>query len=316
MIPIRKAQITDVLQDVHFQEKGVIVHLRREDLLHPEVSGNKWRKLKYNLIKAKETGHDTLLTFGGAYSNHLTAAAAAANLCGFKSIGLVRGEKIEPLNASLKFCLEKGMELHLISRSDFDLKNDKDFIADLRERFPRFYLIPEGGSNYLGINGCMEILNAQDVGYDFIACACGTTTMACGLLLSSGADQKVLVFSPFKQKGYALDMIQKNLDRYFLNNESAIDYLSRLEIVENFSLGGFAKRNEALFSYVKSFYKKHKIKLDPIYTSKMMFGLSQMIENDQFKRFGSILAIHSGGLQGWNGFPETEPLFQAHTINS
>ncbi|MDH5368219.1 MAG: 1-aminocyclopropane-1-carboxylate deaminase/D-cysteine desulfhydrase, partial [Cyclobacteriaceae bacterium] len=145
-----KAILQEIKEDF-IEEKNIKLFLKREDLLHNKVSGNKWRKLKYNLQTAKEQGYTTLLTFGGAYSNHIYATAAAANEAGFNSIGVIRGERTEPLNATLTFAEQMGMQLHFVSRTLYREKKEKYFIDNLRHEFGDFYLIPEGGSNNLAV---------------------------------------------------------------------------------------------------------------------------------------------------------------------
>jgi len=156
------------IEEKLFQEKGVKLYVLREDLTHPEISGNKWRKLKYNLFEAKKLGQSTILTFGGAYSNHVAATAAAGRDFGFKTIGIIRGDEILPLNLTLQLAKDNGMAFKYISRSDYseNKKYDPLFIQKLKQEFGQFYLVPEGGSNVLAVKGCTEIIN--NINIDFV----------------------------------------------------------------------------------------------------------------------------------------------------
>ncbi|MDC1205209.1 pyridoxal-phosphate dependent enzyme, partial [Salibacteraceae bacterium] len=181
------------LESELLSEKQIELWIKRDDLIHPAISGNKWRKLKWNIEKAKDNKKSTVLTFGGAFSNHIAATAFACKQAGLKSIGVIRGEKVEPLNATLVKAQKDGMQLHFVSRAAYVLKKDDDFILGLRNQFGNFHLVPEGGANYYGVMGCMEIAKELDVQPDFFATSAGTGTTATGLLLSATQHQKVMV---------------------------------------------------------------------------------------------------------------------------
>jgi len=278
------------------QRAGITLHMKREDELHPYISGNKYRKLKYNLLEAKASGSSTLLSFGGAYSNHISALAYAGKKFGFKTIGVIRGEELgESLettlknNMTLKQAFENGMRFKFISRAHYRYKQTDDFIASLREEFGSFYLVPEGGTNELAIKGCEEILTVKDQDYDIICVAVGTGGTISGLINSAFDEQKILGFPSLKGV-FLEDEIEKL--RPAKNN---------WKLIHDYHFGGYAKINENLISFINEFYQQTTIPLDPVYTGKMMFGIADMIKNKYFNKNCKILAIHTGGLQGING---------------
>ena len=272
-------------------QNNYLLDLKREDLLHPEVSGNKFRKLKYNLLEAKKLGFDRILTFGGAYSNHISATAAAGKEMGIKTIGIIRGEELSNKineNPTLSFAIECGMKLYFISRSDYRKKIETDFITELKEKYGSFYLVPEGGTNDLAVKGCEEILTKNDTAYDYICTAVGTGGTIAGLVKASKSHQKILGFSALK------GTFQKSeIEKYASK--------SNYTILDDYCFGGYAKIDKELIRFINEFKEKTGIPLDPIYTGKMMFGIFDLIKKGYFKENSSILAIHTGGLQGIAG---------------
>lgn len=265
--------------------------IKREDLLHPIVSGNKFRKLKYNLHEAKEQNHSVLLTFGGAYSNHIAAVAFAGKENGFQTIGIIRGEELAGKmddNPTLKFAKECGMQLEFVTREDYRLKNEPFYLENLRQKFGNFYLIPEGGTNALAIRGCEEILTAADGDFDFICCAVGTGGTILGLINSARANQKILGFSALKD-----DYIKAEI-RNFAKND-------HWELISDYHFGGYGKVTAGLVDFLNDFHQLTSIPLDPIYTGKMAFGIMDLIRKNYFPPGSKILLIHSGGLQGIKG---------------
>jgi 1-aminocyclopropane-1-carboxylate deaminase len=266
----------------------------REDLIHPQVSGNKFRKLKYNLLEARKQNFDTLLTFGGAYSNHIAAVAAAGRLMNFKTIGVIRGDelatKIEE-NPTLSFAKQCGMDFLFVSRSDYRTKNTEIFQEMLRSHFGEFYLIPEGGTNHLAVKGCEEILYEACKPFDMIAVSVGTGGTIAGVINSSFHSQKVLGF-PALKGGFLYEDICKFADASKTNWTLMADY----------HFGGYADFDESLIAFINSFKLQTTIALDPIYTGKMMFGLTDLIQQKKIIRGTRVLAIHTGGLQGIAGF--------------
>ena len=273
------------------REKGITLYLKREDTIHPFVSGNKYRKLKYNLLEAKKQGKDTLLTFGGAFSNHIAATAYAGQEQGLKTIGVIRGEELEDKwqnNPTLNMAHEHGMQFHFVSRSDYRLKNELSFLQDLAARFGDFYLLPEGGTNELAVKGCAEILTQDDATFDYICSAVGTGGTVAGLINASRPHQTVLGF-PALKGNFLIEEI-----RTFAQNQ-------RWQLVTDYHFGGYAKVDRQLIDFINLFKNETGIPLDPIYTGKMLFGIFELVKRDVFSPGSQILAIHTGGLQGIQG---------------
>ncbi|MEC3966510.1 1-aminocyclopropane-1-carboxylate deaminase/D-cysteine desulfhydrase [Flagellimonas halotolerans] len=273
------------------REKGVTLNIKREDTIHPLISGNKYRKLKYNLLEAEKRGKDTLLTFGGAFSNHIAATAYAGHEQGLKTIGVIRGEELENKwqdNPTLKLAHEHGMKFHFISRNHYRLKSEASFIQDLKERFGDFYLLPEGGSNALAVKGCAEILTQHDAKFDYICSAAGTGGTVAGLINASQGHQTVLGF-PALKGNFLIEEI-----RTFADN-------NRWRLVTDYHFGGYAKMDSDLVGFINQFRKETGVPLDPIYTGKMLFGIFDLVKRNVFPPETQILAIHTGGLQGIKG---------------
>ncbi|MAW20978.1 MAG: 1-aminocyclopropane-1-carboxylate deaminase [Flavobacteriales bacterium] len=273
------------------KDKGVKLFIKRIDQSHEYISGNKLYKLKYNLLEAKRQAQSTLLTFGGAYSNHIAATACSAKESGFKSIGVIRGEECFPLNHTLNFAKEQGMEIYYLNRDRYRLKNTDEFICELKQKFGDFYLIPEGGSNSLGIRGASEIIDSNDV-QDFICCSVGTGATISGIIRSADGRQKVIGFPAIK--GFT----QLESDISCWSNRS------NWELINNYVCGGYARINKALLDIIYTFYETYNIPLDAVYTGKMMLGILDLVFKDYFPRGSSILAIHTGGVQGNKGMVE------------
>ena len=267
---------------------GSEITLKREDQLHPTVSGNKFRKLKYNLLQAKQEGYNILLTFGGAFSNHLTATAAAGKIMGFKTIGVVRGEEERKLNSSLQFCQDQGMILYPISRSDYSQKHLPKLMMQLKNKFGVFYPLPEGGTNSLAIKGCMEILTYDDACFDLIACSVGTGGTLAGLIESASPHQKIIGFSALRNLS-----LEGEIKKWTHKQNWTIN--------QDFSFGGYAKVSHDLINFINTFNKNFKTPLDPVYTGKLLFGIFDLIKNKKWPRGKKILVIHTGGLQSIEG---------------
>ena len=273
----------------------VSLWMKREDELHPHISGNKFRKLKYNLQEATDLGFHTLLTFGGAYSNHISALASAGRMKGMKTIGIIRGDELEVRpdlimeNPTLSFAANMGMQLEFVSRELYRSRHEEDFIALLRQRFGDFYLVPEGGTNELAVRGCEEILTQEDEDFDFVCVAVGTGGTMTGLINTVSESQRVLGFPSLKG-----EFLDKEIAKNAIRTEN-------WSLVNDYHFGGYAKINEKLISFINQFYRSTTIPLDPVYTGKMMYGLLDMIRNKRFEKGCRILAIHTGGLQGIEG---------------
>lgn len=278
-------------QEIPLENTSVKLFVRREDLIHPFVSGNKFRKMKYNLLQAKIENHTTLLTFGGAFSNHIAAAAYAGNEYGFETIGVIRGEELASKideNPTLKFAQECGMKFVFVTRENYRLKNTEQFIQNLKKDLGEFYLVPEGGTNEFAVKGCEEILTKEDIVYDFICCSIGTGGTISGLINTTQSYQKVIGFPSLKG-----DFLQKDICKFAKNNN--------WEIIKDYHFGGYAKVSKELIKFMNEFYKKNEIPLDPIYTGKMFFGVIDLINRNYFPKDSKILMIHTGGLQGIEG---------------
>ncbi len=289
-IPLQ--HITDAVTKKH----EINLFVLRLDLNHPHISGNKLFKLKYNLEEARKQGKDTLVTFGGAFSNHIAATAAAGKEAGFKTIGIIRGEEHPELNPTLKFAANCGMQLHYVSRDDYRNKNILSFYKSLHLQISDCYLIPEGGSNELGIKGCKEILQNISVDFDFVCCACGTGATLAGIILSLKNNQKALGFQVLKGENY----INKEVHTWL----QTFKYVPKnnFKVEESYHFGGYSKVKPELTEFMKRFEKENNIPLDYIYTGKMMFGIYDLIEKGYFEKGKTIIAIHTGGLQGNAGF--------------
>lgn len=270
------------------EEKGISLIVKREDLIHPQISGNKYRKLKYNLIACKKQGYQTVLTFGGAYSNHIAATAYAGKIHGLKTIGVIRGEELQETwleNPTLAKAHENGMQLYFVTRNQYRLKQTAEFLSDLKSKLGKFYILPEGGTNALAVQGCEEIITQEDHDFDFVCTCVGTGGTLAGLSNSVARHQKVLGFPALKG-----DFL-KGVIRKFAQREN-------WELISDYHFGGYAKIDKTLVDFINNFKESTNIALDPVYTGKLFFGLFDMIKNDYFQYGTKILAIHTGGLQG------------------
>ena len=276
-----------------FSKRGLELYLKREEILHPHISGNKYRKLYYNLKEATKLNHDTLLTFGGAYSNHIVATAYVAQQQGFRSIGVIRGEELAftERNPSLRFAESCGMEFYFVSRETYREKHTDKFLEELQNRFGRFYSLPEGGTNELAVQGCEEILTKDDEKFTHIALAVGTGGTLSGVIRTSLAHQKVLGFPAVRG-----NFLQKDICT-FTNK-------SNWALISTYHFGGYAKITKELVTFANEFYQKCGIALDPIYTAKMVYGIFDLAKKDYFRSSDQILMIHTGGLQAIAGMNE------------
>ncbi|WP_033961030.1 1-aminocyclopropane-1-carboxylate deaminase/D-cysteine desulfhydrase [Psychroserpens jangbogonensis] len=264
------------------------VFIKPEYLNHPYVSGNKLRKLKYNLIEAEALNKKVLLTFGGAFSNHIAAVAHAGQEKGLQTIGVIRGEELQDLktlNSTLSFSKACGMKFKFVTRETYRDKTSKSFIEELENEFGDFFLIPEGGTNEFAVKGCEEILTEVNEKFDYICCPVGTGGTISGLINSSDPDQRIIGFPTLKG-----DFLREEITKFATK--------SNWELVTDYHFGGYAKVNEDLIHFINQFKKTHNVPLDPIYTGKMMFGIYDLISKGYFKKDSKILAIHTGGLQG------------------
>ena len=262
--------------------------IKRLDQIHPQISGNKFFKLKYNLLAAQQQGFSQVLTFGGAFSNHIAATAYAAQRFGFQSIGIIRGQELatQDLNPTLQTAQDFGMQLHFVSRAEYRLRHEVEYLQQLQQQYPQAFIIPEGGSNSLAIQGTQEILSPDDLeNYDVICCAVGTGGTLAGIIESSSEQQHVLGFSALKGDFLKHD-IQQWTDK------------SNWSLTDAYCCGGYAKITPKLLQFMQQFEQQHHIPLEQVYTAKMMMGILDLIQHHHFSAHTRILAIHTGGLQG------------------
>lgn len=285
-----------VIDDAVTRSAGVSLRILRLDQVHPLLTGNKWYKLRLNLQSAREQGYSTVLSFGGAYSNHLHALAAAGRLFGFRTIGVIRGEIVEPLNPTLAFAQEQGMELHAVSRADYRNKTSPDFLAQLTERFGMCFVIPEGGGNEAGVLGCTEIARSlhwsPDATDRLVTLACGTGATLAGIVAGLTVPCQVIGFSTLKGGEFLAQQV-----RDFLEVVQVADP-GKWHINTQAHCGGYARVTEELLAFIRDFTDRTGVPLEPVYTGKMMFGLYAMLTAGEIARGSEIIAIHTGGLQG------------------
>jgi len=290
-----KSILQEIKLDSRFRNVRLLV--KRDDLIHPEVSGNKWRKLKYNIELVQFQKKDGILTFGGAYSNHLLATAAACQLAGLKSIGVVRGEELtESSNSNLKRCAELGMELKFVPREEYDARNEKFVQETWKEEYPFYLLVPEGGANYYGMVGCQEIRKELPDGIDHLFVAQGTTATSCGLLVGLDENTKlhvVPVLKGFDAKGE----MTKQLFPFLIDDESIQEYLNRVEVHSEAHFGGYGKWNQELLDFISNCEKEYNLPLDKIYTGKAFYALMNWLAKQDFQTLQTVVFLHTGGLQ-------------------
>ena len=289
MINYSKTPIQE-LESQLFERHGIRVLVKREDLNHPFVSGNKWWKLKYNLEEAVRLDHDVLLTFGGAYSNHIFATAAAGRELGLKTIGIIRGEEVLPLNRTLAFAKSCGMKLHYISREVYRKKTKPGFIEQLFNEFGNFYLIPEGGTNDLAIKGCAEFANQLrlEISFDYLCLSIGTGGTMAGIIEGMNSSKNLIGFSSLKGGEFLVEEIRGMTSPEIANWSVNSDY----------HFGGYGKATSELKNFITEINDIHQLPLDIVYTSKMFFGVLDLITKGYFKKGSTVLVLHTGGLQG------------------
>lgn len=277
--------------------RGIQLWVKRDDLLHPQISGNKWRKLKYNLAQAKQQKSKGIFTFGGAFSNHLLATAFACQAAEIPAIGFVRGDELTPeSNSLLLACKNAGMQLIFLSREEYAMHSDKQYIDELKLEHPEHLAIPEGGANFHGIVGCQEIWKEIEPKIDACFVAQGTTTTSSGLLLGKPKNTKIHVIPVLK--GFdSIGTMQQTLRYFLFDDELTNDLLSDLIIHSNYHFGGYGKYTPELLDFITEMFVKHQLPLDPIYTAKAFWGMLEELHSPEFDG-KSILFYHSGGILG------------------
>lgn len=291
-VPLTKPSFLESYnQKIIVEHSNVTLYIKREDLLHPYYSGNKFRKLKYNLAEAKKQKKDTLLTFGGAFSNHILAVAAAGNENGFKTVGIIRGEELASkisTNPTLLRAQEFGMVFDFISREAYRGKSSQLFVDALGLKYDDFYLLPEGGTNKLAVQGCSEILTEEDAEFDYICCAVGTGGTLSGLINCSKDGQQILGFPALKG-----DFLREDIRSFVTKTNWSLH--------TDYHFGGYGKTTTELIAFMNSFYLKYDVPLDPVYTGKMVYGVLDLIAKQAIPEHSKVLLIHTGGLQGIAG---------------
>ena len=287
-----KPSILTKIDDPLLDQYQIKLWIKRDDLLHPIISGNKWRKLKYTLDHALSEGADTLISMGGAYSNHLHALAYVGKALGLKTIGLVRGEQPETLTPTLSDLQNWGMVLKFVSRFDYRLLRQYKGFYDLPGLKPRQYWLPEGGAQALALKGVAELVNEIDVAYDILCVPCGTGATLAGIIDMVPDQVSVMGFAALKNAEFLQTDVESLLPRPCSNWQINMDY----------HFGGFAKTSAELMTFMADFEFKTGIPLEPVYTGKMIYAIYNLITKHTFKPGQRIIAVHTGGLQGKRGF--------------
>lgn len=291
------AKLQQLAHPVLNQQK-ITISVLRLDLHQPLLSGNKYFKLKYNLEQARQQGYKQVLSFGGAFSNHLHALAMAGQQYGLATVGVVRGEKTSPLNATLQDASDAGMELCYVSREEYRKRNNSEYLDRLQQRYPDSIIIPEGGSNLLGVKGCMEIVDHiwQGIGNDFdtIILPCGTAATLAGIA-AAAVNKRVIGISVLKNANFLEDSVND------FHRQLGIDTLDNWQLLHTFHGGGYARVSAALAEFIRDFHHQYAIELEPVYSGKMFYALLQLLNEGYFARGSKIVAIHTGGLQGLRG---------------
>jgi 1-aminocyclopropane-1-carboxylate deaminase len=299
-----KMQITDlnkiinfqlpIYENLNFEENRELV-VKRFDVMHATVNGNKWFKLMFNLEEMNRRGAKQLVTFGGAYSNHIYATAAAAKELGIHSVGIIRGEEPKEYSPTLLFAKECGMELCFISRADYEERYSEEMKAWVYDKWESAFLVPEGGANYLGMNGAMQMVSDEDFEFDHWLVAAGTGTTAAGLLVKSKPHQKVWIYSALKGEHYMRNEIRNKLIYFFHDETAADELLERAVVFSEDFFGGYGKFNNELIEFIQGVNRNHQLPLDVVYTGKLLHAF--LVQNKK-PNVGSVLMFHTGGLQG------------------
>ncbi|HWD05826.1 MAG TPA: pyridoxal-phosphate dependent enzyme [Amycolatopsis sp.] len=285
--PLRLPSPIVELEDDRLELKGIRLLLKRDDLIHPELPGNKWRKLKFNLEEALAQGHEQLLTFGGAYSNHLRATAAAGRHFGLNTVGVVRGEEHLPLNESLSYAAKMGMRLVYLDRTTYRRKTDPAVLDRLIDQLGPSYVLPEGGSNGLAARGCTELVEEIAEDFDTICCASGTGCTLAGIAACLRPGQHAIGFSVLKGGDFLEDEVRR-----FQREAFAIE-TDTWSVDTSFHFGGYARRTPELDSFIADFEQRHSMVLDWIYEAKMMYGIFARIASGHFTAGSTVVSVLS-----------------------
>lgn len=278
------------LEEVHDERlaaRGVRLLLKRDDLINPDIPGNKWRKLKYNLEDAKASGARTLLTFGGAYSNHIRAVAAAGHYFDFKTVGIIRGEQHLPLNPTLDYAVRHGMTIDYLDRTTYRTKNSPELIDSLRRKFGDFFLIPEGGSNAAAVRGAAEIAAELTVDYDVVCCPCGTGGTLAGLAAGLPSGKRAIGFAALRGASFLNDDVRRLQTEYgHVTDNWTIEL--------DYHFGGFARRTQALNEFISEFRHRYSVELEWVYVAKMLIGVFEMVQQRRIDDGTTVVVLVTG----------------------
>lgn len=287
-----------LLSDPFLDARRIQVFVKRDDLIHPEISGNKWRKLKYTLLHFQVGSQKALLTFGGAYSNHIAATAAACKAMEIPSIGIIRGHELHAhANRTLERAHQHGMKLVFVPRSEYAMRSEAVYRLALKEKYGAAVVVPEGGASAAGVRGCSAILEETPLAIDMVVTACGTGTTAAGLLLSSKVPVVVGV-SALKGGAFLRRHVAQLLFQCGLHKTVVQEKMGRFRLMTNHHFGGYAKHTPSLISFIDAFRDQHDIALEPTYTGKAAYALYSAIRTGKIPDGTRILLLHTGGLQG------------------
>jgi 1-aminocyclopropane-1-carboxylate deaminase len=288
---LQQIEIPDLLK------RGIKLYVKRDDLIHSEVSGNKWRKLKYNIEQICQGKYEGVFTFGGAFSNHLLATASACHQLGLKSIGFVRGDELNVnSNNTLKRCHSLGMDVRFLPREEYTLRNDKEYIHELQSENTGYFLVPEGGANYLGVIGCQEIVKEIDIPIDHLFVAQGTTTTSCGILIGKNENTKLHVV-PVLKGFHSRETMHEILKYALLDEEYASELISEVIVHSEDHFGGYGKYTDELVQFIHEMYHTYQIPLDFVYTGKAFYAMLKELLNGRYDN-QTVVFVHTGGLQG------------------
>jgi 1-aminocyclopropane-1-carboxylate deaminase len=296
-----KLNIPSPLQQVKTSfstEFEIDLWLKRDDLIHPEVSGNKWRKLKLNIERFKHGKYEKILTFGGAFSNHITATAAICKALNIPCIGIIRGDELTPeSNFTLKRAADQGMELVFVSRQDYKARYEKYYHNLLRNQYGNVLIVEEGGANFYGVMGVNELTTEVEKEPDFWVTAIGTGTTSAGLLLGSNK-AKVIGVPVFKDGGFIREEIREYLLYAGLTDEEIQEKMDQLILATDYGFGGYGRYTKELIDFINDTYTEITVPFDQVYTGKMFYALKALIQKGSIPQKSSVYALHTGGLQG------------------
>ncbi len=297
MLYSTEKSILQRLEGECFKKHNIQLYIKRDDLIDSEVSGNKWRKLKFNIEQVKALKKEGVLTFGGAFSNHLIATASACHKAGIQSVGIVRGDELnENSNETLRNCSQLGMRLKFVTREEYRLRYDKMYQNELCAEFENHYVVPEGGANFYGMIGCQEVIEEIDIHYDVLLVAQGTSTTSCGLLLGLPDGVKLHVVPALKNYN-SIESMRELLNYSIFDEEFTDELLQKVVVHADYHFGGYGNYSMELLHFIQKFYRQFQVPLDQVYTGKAMFALFSEMEKGNLDN-KTIVFIHTGGIQG------------------